>query len=183
MFSMGRDRRMPLGSLWGKVSSRFKTPANASVAVGVLAALPFVLTDSPIVLAAGATGLIYLSYLMCNIGVLAARTRGWPRQGAWFKLGSWGAIINALPIVWGGPAGRAARPARRGDAARPGAGGSRLDPDRAERRDHEPQLPRYDRRSRRSLRYPAGRQRHASARDQPRGRARRDRRRGRGRRR
>jgi urea carboxylase system permease len=102
MFSMGRDRRMPLGSLWGHVNSTFKTPANAAVAVGVLAGLPFVLTDSPIVLAAGATGLIYLSYLMCNLGVLAARVRGWPRQGAWFKLGSWGTIINVLAILWGG---------------------------------------------------------------------------------
>lgn len=102
MFSMGRDRRMPLGSLWGKVNETFRTPANAAVAVGVLAALPFILTDSPIVLASGATGLIYLSYLMCNIGVLAARTRGWPRQGAWFKLGSWGTVINVLAVLWGG---------------------------------------------------------------------------------
>ncbi len=102
MFSMGRDRRMPLGSLWGKVNATYKTPANAAVAVGVLAALPFVLTDSPIVLASAATGLIYLSYLMCNLGVLVARTRGWPHQGAWFKLGSWGTVINVIAIVWGG---------------------------------------------------------------------------------
>ena len=102
MFSMGRDKRMPGGALWGRVNSQFKTPANAAVAVGVLAALPFLLTDSPALLAAGATGLIYLSYLMCNVGVLAARVRGWPHQGAWFKLGSWGTIINILAIVWGG---------------------------------------------------------------------------------
>src|SRR6266566_2082467 len=41
MFSMGRDRRMPIGSLWGSVNHTFKTPANAAVAVGVLAAIPF----------------------------------------------------------------------------------------------------------------------------------------------
>ena len=41
MFSMGRDRRLPLGGLWGHVNHRFKTPANAAVAVGVLAAIPF----------------------------------------------------------------------------------------------------------------------------------------------
>ena len=102
MFSMGRDRRMPLGAMWGQVNQRFKTPANAAVAVGVLAAIPFVVTDSPILLAAGATGLIYLSYFLCNLGVLSARTKGWPHQGAWFKLGSWGTIINIVALIWGG---------------------------------------------------------------------------------
>jgi amino acid transporter len=102
MFSMGRDRRMPLGSLWAHVNPTFKTPANAAVAVGILAAIPFVVTDSPVLLAAGATGLIYLSYFLCNIGVLAARQRGWPHQGAWFKLGSWGTVINVIAIIWGG---------------------------------------------------------------------------------
>jgi hypothetical protein len=102
MFSMGRDGRMPLGRLWGHVSPTFKTPVYAAIAVGVLAALPIFVTDSPGLLATGATGLIYLSYLMCNLGVLVARRRGWPHQGAWFKLGSWGMIINILAIVYGG---------------------------------------------------------------------------------
>jgi len=102
MFSMGRDRRMPLGSLWGHVNSSFRTPTNAAIAVGVLAAIPFIITDSPGLLAIGATGLIYLSYFLCNIGVLAARMRGWPRREAWFKLGSWGAIVNILALIWGG---------------------------------------------------------------------------------
>ena len=102
MFSMGRDSRMPLGSLWGRVNATFRTPANAAVGVGVLAALPFFVTDSPGLLATGATALIYLSYFMCNVGILAARLRGWPRQDAWFKLGSWGTVINVLALVWGG---------------------------------------------------------------------------------
>jgi amino acid transporter len=102
MFSMGRDQRLPLGSLWGKVSPTFRTPANAAVAVGVIAAVPFFITDSPGLLATGATGLIYLSYFMCNLGVLVARRKGWPHKGAWFSLGSWGTIINVLALVWGG---------------------------------------------------------------------------------
>ena len=40
MFSMSRDRHLPLGSIWGRVNSTFKTPANAAIAVGVLAAIP-----------------------------------------------------------------------------------------------------------------------------------------------
>jgi urea carboxylase system permease len=102
MFSMGRDRRLPLGNLWGHVSPTFRTPAYAAIAVGVIAAIPFFLTDSPGLLATGATGLIYLSYFMANVGVLAARRRGWPHKGAWFSLGSWGTIINVLALVYGG---------------------------------------------------------------------------------
>jgi urea carboxylase system permease len=102
MFSMGRDRRMPLGTIWGSVNHTFKTPTNAALAVGVLAALPFFFTDAPGLIATGATGLIYLSYFLANLGVLAARLRGWPHGDAWFKLGGWGLIINILALIWGG---------------------------------------------------------------------------------
>jgi amino acid transporter len=104
MFSMGRDRRLPLGGAWGHVNSTFKTPANASIAVGVLAAIPFIVTGAgaAIYIAIAATGMIYISYFLCNLGVLVARRRGWPHQGAWFKLGSWGTIINILALIWGG---------------------------------------------------------------------------------
>jgi urea carboxylase system permease len=102
MFSMGRDRRMPLGAMWGTVNHTFRTPANAAIAVGVIAAIPFFISDSPGLLATGATALIYLSYFLCNIGILAARFRGWPHQEAWFKLGSWGTIINIVALLWGG---------------------------------------------------------------------------------
>ena len=104
MFSMGRDRRLPLGGAWGQVNTTFKTPANAAIAVGVLAAIPFFVTGAgaAIYIAIAATGMIYISYFLCNLGVLVARRRGWPHQGAWFKLGSWGTIINILALVWGG---------------------------------------------------------------------------------
>jgi urea carboxylase system permease len=103
MFSMGRDRRLPLGGVWGRVNHTFGTPANASLAVGLLAAVPFVVTGAgaAIYIAIAATGMIYISYFLCNLGVLVARTKGWPHQGAWFKLGSWGTIINILALVWG----------------------------------------------------------------------------------
>jgi amino acid transporter len=104
MFSMGRDRRLPFGGAWARVNSTLRTPANASVAVGVLAAIPFVVTGAgtAIYIAIAATGMIYLSYFLCNIGVLVARQRGWPRKGAWFSLRSWGTIINIAALIWGG---------------------------------------------------------------------------------
>jgi amino acid transporter len=101
MFSMGRDGRIPWGGTWGKVSTRFKTPANAVAAVGVLGAIPLCVSNSVAVLATGATGVIYLSYWLCNVGVLIARTRGWPRRRAWFSLGSWGLLINIAAVVYG----------------------------------------------------------------------------------
>lgn len=104
MFSMSRDRRLPGGALWGQVNGTFKTPANAAIAVGVLAALPILVTGpfGGFVLSICATGLIYLSYFLCNIGVLAARRRGWPHKPAWFSLGRWGMPINILALIYGG---------------------------------------------------------------------------------
>jgi len=103
MFSMGRDRQLPLGGIWGHVNQRFRTPANAAIAVGVLAALPILVTGpyGGFVLSIAATGLIYLSYLLCNLGVLIARRRGWPRQKALFNLGRWGMPVNILALVYG----------------------------------------------------------------------------------
>jgi hypothetical protein len=72
------------------------------VAVGILAAIPFLLSDSPAILATAATGMIYTSYFLCNVGVMLARRLGWPHKGAWFSLGSWGTIINGVAILWGG---------------------------------------------------------------------------------
>ena len=103
MFSMGRDRHLPLGGLWGSVNSRFRTPANAVVAVGVLAAVPILLVGplGGFTLSIVATGLIYLSYFLCNLGVAFARRKGWPREKAWFNLGRWGMLVNILALIYG----------------------------------------------------------------------------------
>lgn len=104
MFSMSRDRHLPLGAIWGQVNPTFKTPANAAIATGVLAALP-ILFLSPLggfYMSIAATGLIYLSYFLCNLGVLAARRKGWPHKPAWFNLGRWGMPVNILALVYGG---------------------------------------------------------------------------------
>jgi urea carboxylase system permease len=104
MFSMSRDRHLPFGGVWGHVNSIFRTPANAAVAVGVLAAIPILLVGpiGGITLSIAATGLIYLSYFLCNLGVFSARLRGWPHRQAWFNLGRWGIPINLLALIWGG---------------------------------------------------------------------------------
>ena len=104
MFSMGRDRRIPFGGVWAHVSPTFRTPSYSAVAVGLLAAVPIVLTGplGAATIAIAATGMIYLSYFLCNLGVLFARRRGWPKQTAFFSLGRWGLVINILALLWGG---------------------------------------------------------------------------------
>ena len=104
MFSMGRDGRLPFSAAWAHVSPTFRTPSYAAVAVGLLAAVPIILTGplGAATLAIAATGMIYLSYFLCNLGVLVARRRGWPQRGAFFSLGSWGTIINIVAVVYGG---------------------------------------------------------------------------------
>ena len=103
MFSMGRDGNLP-GSRPGVTSAtRFSTPANAAIAVGILAAIPILLVGpiGGITLSIAATGLIYLSYFLCNLGLFVARRRGWPHKKAWFSLGRWGMPINILALLWG----------------------------------------------------------------------------------
>jgi amino acid transporter len=104
MFSMGRDRRLPFGTVWAHVSPTFRTPVYSAIAVGILAAVPIVLTGplGAASLAIAATGMIYLSYFLCNVGVLWARTRGWPSTNSSLRLGGWGLVINILAILWGG---------------------------------------------------------------------------------
>jgi amino acid transporter len=103
MFSMARDRHLPAGGWLGHVS-RYKTPANATVTVGIIAALPILVVGpiAAIYLSIAATGLIYISYFLCNAGVMRARTKGWPHARAWFSLGRWGKIINVVALIWGG---------------------------------------------------------------------------------
>lgn len=104
LFSMGRDRRMPMGGTWAHVNQTFKTPTNAAIGVGVISAIPLLVTgaSAAFYLAIAATGMIYISYFLCNWGVWSARRKGWPHKGAWFQLGSWGTILNVLALVWGG---------------------------------------------------------------------------------
>jgi len=104
MFSMGRDRHLPLGRVWGHVNLRFHTPANAAIAVGIIAAVPILVVGPipAISISIAATGLIYIAYFMCNAGVMAARMSGWPHKPAWFNLGRWGKLVNILALVYGG---------------------------------------------------------------------------------
>jgi urea carboxylase system permease len=100
-FGMARDGKLPASGVISKVHSGLHTPIGACIAVGVLAGLPLLYYTSAALIAIGATGMIYLSYILGNLGILLARLRGWPRDDAPFKLRQWGLWVNILGLIWG----------------------------------------------------------------------------------
>jgi amino acid transporter len=100
-FGMARDGKLPLSGIMKRVSPTLHTPVGACLVVGALSAIPLTYGANAILLATGATGLIYLSYMLGNIAILMARMKGWPTERAPFKLGSWGTVVNVLAILWG----------------------------------------------------------------------------------
>ncbi len=98
---MGRDGKLPLAKYYNNVSATLHTPVGTCIVVGVLAGLPLIYYAGAGTIAIGATGMIYLSYILGNLAILIARFRGWPNEAAPFKLGQWGTIVNILALVWG----------------------------------------------------------------------------------
>ncbi|MEO8745044.1 MAG: APC family permease [Candidatus Dormiibacterota bacterium] len=100
-FGMGRDGKLPLAKYYNNVNSSLHTPIGTCIVIGVLAGLPLVYYAGAGIIAIGATGMIYLSYILGNIAILGARLRGWPKEKTPFSLGQWGTIVNVLALVWG----------------------------------------------------------------------------------
>ena len=100
-FGMARDGKLPGGSYFNRVNPSLHTPIGTCILIGVLAALPLIYYAGAALIAIGATGMIYLSYILGNFAILVARFRGWPTESAPFKIGQWGTIVNILALVWG----------------------------------------------------------------------------------
>lgn len=100
-FGMARDDQLPFSKSMAKVSPRLHTPIATCIIVGALAAVPFIQFVGAAVIAVGATASIYLSYVLGNLAVLRARTKGWPKTEAPFKLRGWGMVINVIALLWG----------------------------------------------------------------------------------
>jgi amino acid transporter len=84
------------------VSPSLHTPIWTCVAVALLAAVPFIEFSGAGIIAIAATAMIYFSYFLGNIAILAARARGWPRTRAPFHLGRWGWVVNIVGLLYGG---------------------------------------------------------------------------------
>jgi amino acid transporter len=100
-FGMARDGKLPLAKYYNNVTPSLHTPVGTCIVIGVLAGLPLIYYAGAGTIAIAATGMIYLSYILGNIAIMRARLKGWPKDDAPFKLGSWGTIVNILALVWG----------------------------------------------------------------------------------
>ena len=100
-FGMGRDGKLPLARVYNNVHPSLHTPIGTCIVIGVLAGIPLIYYAGAGTIAIGATGMIYLSYILGNIAILIARFRGWPQESTPFKLGGWGTIVNILALLWG----------------------------------------------------------------------------------
>ena len=101
-FGMARDNRLPGSRALSKVNPQWHTPMWTCIAIGALAFIPMLQYTGAAIVAIAATGMIYLSYLICNLAVLRARMKGWPRTPAPFSLGKWGIPITIGGILYGG---------------------------------------------------------------------------------
>jgi amino acid transporter len=101
-FGMSRDNQLPGSRFMARVNPRLHTPIGSCIVIGLLSAIPFIQFAGAPIIAVAATASIYFSYLLGNIAVMRARTRGWPRTRAPFSLGGWGKAVNAAALVWGG---------------------------------------------------------------------------------
>jgi urea carboxylase system permease len=101
-FGMARDNRLPASRTLAKVHPTLHTPVAACIVVAIIAAIPMLKYAGAGTIAVAATAMIYLSYFLGNIAILWARTHGWPKVKAPFKLGKWGMPINILALIYGG---------------------------------------------------------------------------------
>jgi amino acid transporter len=101
-FGMSRDNTLPISKPLSRVSPTLHTPVWTCIAIAVLAAVPFIQYSGVAIIAIAATGMIYMSYFLCNIAILRARAGGWPRTSAPFRLGSWGMVVNIVGLIYGG---------------------------------------------------------------------------------
>ncbi|MHB8379236.1 MAG: APC family permease [Acidimicrobiales bacterium] len=101
-FGMARDNRLPASRHLSRVHPKLRTPIWSCIAVAVVAAIPMLKYAGAGIVAIAATAMIYLSYFLGNIAILWARTHGWPKAHAPFKLGRWGMLVNVLALAWGG---------------------------------------------------------------------------------
>src|SRR6202050_1073783 len=101
-FGMSRDNQLPGSQFLSRVSPTLHTPVWSCIAVAAISAIPFIQYSGAGIIAIAATGMIYLSYFLGNIVIMAARMRGWPKVKAPFSLHRWGPVVNVLALVYGG---------------------------------------------------------------------------------
>jgi amino acid transporter len=77
MFSMARDHRLPAAKALCRTNAK-GSPYITVIAVVIITGIPFFFSQELLVLAGGATALIFVAYFLTLCAVVVARLRGWP---------------------------------------------------------------------------------------------------------
>jgi len=109
LFAYGRDKMIPASKFFGYVNPSTRTPMTSAffVAAAAIVVLLYVNlggSDPFIAIArvtAWATAGTYVAYQMVVFGGLVARSKGWPKDRAYFNLGKWGWPVNIIALVYG----------------------------------------------------------------------------------
>ena len=109
LYAYGRDKMIPASRFFGYVHPSTRTPMTSAIFVAVAAIVVLLYvnlggSDPFIAIArvtAWATAGTYIAYQMVVLGGLIARSKGWPKDRAYFNLGRWGWPVNILALVYG----------------------------------------------------------------------------------
>lgn len=109
LFACGRDKMVPFHRFFGYVHPRTKTPMTSAIFIGVASIVVLLYVNlgggDPFItiarVTAWATAATYIAYQMVVFGGLVARSKGWPKDKAYFNLGRWGWPVNILAFIYG----------------------------------------------------------------------------------
>lgn len=98
VFSMARDRQLPLSGRYSSVNPKLGTPVGACLVAAVLAGIFLLQYKSAAIVAIAATAMTYVACLMANLVLLRARARGWPTSSSPFRLRRWGLPVAIVAV-------------------------------------------------------------------------------------
>ncbi len=107
LYAFSRDGGLPFSEKLAKVSTRFRTPANAAMVIAIAAFVLTVMTtlaseSAFVIVAQVATMGLYVSYaLPIALGVVARRRGSWKRRGP-FSLGKASTVVASVAVLWTG---------------------------------------------------------------------------------
>ncbi|MGH2870938.1 MAG: APC family permease, partial [Solirubrobacteraceae bacterium] len=99
-FGLARDRQLPVSPLFRSVNKRTGTPLAATLLIFVLPGIFMIQFAGAGYIAIAASGMIYLTYLLCNLQILRVRLRGWPLTRGKFHLGRWGMVLCIAAVIY-----------------------------------------------------------------------------------
>jgi len=101
VYSLARDRGMPLAALMQRVNATHGTPAAAIWAVVIASMAAMAWTGAVPIVTSLSTVALYLAYIVPVALGVRARSRGsnWPALAEW-TLGRWGKAVNLIAVVY-----------------------------------------------------------------------------------